>query len=115
MGIKRGRSGASSAGGYNSRYLLGVRTLWRRGQDAVRPVFDQLFKRLGLSRAIQSDNGPPFANALALRGLTAHRAVGLVNVSRHRVRAQPAGCPQDNGAHERMRADLSGKVQPRPA
>jgi len=97
----------------HSRYLLGVRTLWRTGQDAVRPVFEQLFRRHGLPRAIQSDNGPPFANALALRGLTALSA-WWVSLGIELVRSRP-GCPQDNGGHERMHLDLSGEVQPRPA
>jgi hypothetical protein len=30
------------------------------------------------------------------------------------VRSRP-GCPQDNGAHERMHADISGEIQLRPA
>jgi putative transposase len=36
----------------------------------VRPIFERLFDKFGLPKAIQSDNGLPFASTRALGGLT---------------------------------------------
>lgn len=87
-----------------SRYVLALRLLTRtRGED-VRPIFEQLFDRYGLPRAIQSDNGSPFANTRALGGLT-RLSAWWVSLGIHVVRSRP-GRPQDNGGHERMHFDM---------
>jgi hypothetical protein len=54
-----------------SRYVLALQLLKRTRTEDVRPIFEQLFGKFGLPRAIQSDNGPPFASTRALGGLTA--------------------------------------------
>jgi len=92
-----------------SRFLLDVRLLPSTDGEAVRPVLDQLFAKYGVPKAIQSDNGPPFASTTSLAGLTKlsawwmSRGITL-------IRSRP-GCPQDNGGHERMHADMRREIQ----
>lgn len=79
----------------------------------VRRVMEKLFRRHGVPRAIQCDNGEPFVAVQARGGLTTLSAwwVSLgVEIVRSRV-----GCPQDNGAHERMHSDIAAEVEANPA
>ena len=95
-----------------SRYVLMLRTLGGTRYDHVKPAFERLFQRYGVPKAIQSDNGPPFACSTALGGLTKLSA-WWVALGIHVVRSRP-GCPQDNGGHERMHLDVC-ELQARPA
>jgi putative transposase len=95
-----------------SRYLLAVVATAANGQ-AVRAVFEQLFRRHGVPKAIQCDNGAPFISVQSRVGLSALSA-WWVTLGIRVVRSRP-GCPQDNGAHERMHADVSAEVQESPA
>ena len=95
-----------------SRYVLALRGLPRTGGAMVRPIFEDLFRRYGLPKAIQSDNGPPFAYTLALGGLSTLSA-WWVALGIHVVRSRP-GCPQDNGGHERMHVDVAAELQVQP-
>jgi transposase InsO family protein len=87
-----------------SRIVLALRVLEGTSEKYVRPVFEELFDRYGLPKAIQSDNGPPFVSVRAIAGLT-RLAAWWVSAGIELVRSRP-GCPQDNGAHERMHADI---------
>jgi putative transposase len=96
-----------------SRFVLALRrTPSTREQDA-RPVFEDLFRRHGLPKAIQSDNGPPFASAVSLAGLT-RLSAWWIALGIEVVRSRP-GCPQDNGGHERMHLDVSLEFEDRGA
>jgi putative transposase len=97
----------------HSRYVLALRALPRTKEVLVRPVFEELFRRYGLPKAIQSDNGPPFAHVLSLGGISTLSAWWIA-LGIHIVRSRP-GCPQDNGAHERMHVDVCSDLQARPA
>jgi transposase InsO family protein len=92
-----------------SRFVLELRLLPSTKTLHVRRVFEELFKRWGLPKAIQSDNGPPFASLRALGGLTQLSAWWL-SLGIEVVRSRP-GTPTDNGAHERMHADVSVEIQ----
>jgi hypothetical protein len=92
-----------------SRYILALRILPRSDTDGVRAVFEELFERHGLPKVIQSDNGAPFAAGRSLAGLTKLSA-WWVSLGIDIVRSRP-GCPQDNGAHERMHADISIELE----
>lgn len=87
-----------------SRFVLAV-VLVKRGDTLnVKQVFDSLFRKYGLPKAIQSDNGSPFASHLAVLRLSKLSAWWLslgINV----IHSRP-GCPQDNGGHERMHRDM---------
>ena len=87
-----------------SRMLLEMRILADSCGQTVRRCFERLFERHGLPGAIRSDNGTPFASAQGLPGLTQLSAWWLalgIDLERNRP-----GCPQDNGAHERMHRDV---------
>jgi putative transposase len=92
-----------------SRYLLDVRAMADARTQSVRVAFERLFEIHGLPEAIRSDNGSPFANVGGLLGLTRLSAwwVALgINLERGRP-----GCPQDNGAHERLHLDISRELE----
>jgi len=95
-----------------SRFVLAVQ-LCRPTTVAVRQVFERLFARHGLPKAIQCDNGEPFVSVRARGGLSQLSAWWL-SLGIRLVRSRP-GCPQDNGGHERMHADISAEQQSRPA
>jgi putative transposase len=75
----------------------------------VQRSFERLLERHGLAGAIRSDNGSPFARVQTLHGLSRLSAwwVALgIDLERGRV-----GCPQDNGAHERLHRDISLELE----
>ena len=80
---------------------------------AVRAIFEQLFRRHGVPKAIQCDNGPPFISVRSRAGLSALSA-WWVSLGIRVVRSRQ-GCPQDNGGHERMHGDVCAEVQADPA
>jgi putative transposase len=96
----------------HSRFLLAVVACSTKKRD-VRPIFEQLFKRYGVPKAIQCDNGVPFVSVQARAGLSGLSA-WWVSLGICLVRSRP-GCPQDNGGHERMHSDVRADVQAHPA
>lgn len=88
----------------HSRFLLAVRFVRKCGTREVREIFEECFKKYGLPRAIQSDNGSPFRCVRALGGLSALSA-WWASLGITLIRSRP-GCPQDNGGHERMHRDM---------
>jgi transposase InsO family protein len=96
-----------------SRYVLTIAVLGATTGDLVRAELERLFKKHGLPRAFQFDNGSPFISTRARGGLTA-LSVWLVSLGIRIVRSRP-GCPQDNGGHERMHRDVAQEVQQWPS
>lgn len=92
-----------------SRYMLALRAMPRTRTEDVRPVFEELFDRYGLPRAIHSDNGPPFASLRGPGGLT-QLSAWWVSLGIEVVRSRP-GKPQDNGGHERMHLDVRFELE----
>ncbi len=95
-----------------SRYVFAVRTLPSTKGVYVREVFEELFEKYGLPTAVLPDNGSPFACTRALAGLSSFSA-WLTSLGIE-VRLSRPGCPQDNGAHERMHVDLRFDVEDDP-
>jgi putative transposase len=95
-----------------SRFVLATVAIAATSQ-AVRKVFEQLFRRHGVPKAIQCDNGTPFISVRSRAGLSALSA-WWVSLGIRVLRSRPA-CPQDNGGHERMHADVCAEVQTDPA
>jgi transposase InsO family protein len=92
-----------------SRMLLELRALESARTETVQVCFERLFERHGLPGAIRSDNGSPFASVRAVLGLSRLSAWWLalgINLERSRP-----GCPQDNGAHERMHRDIRRELE----
>jgi putative transposase len=96
-----------------SRMVLAVDVLPSTGAAPVRAIFERLFRRFGLPKALQFDNGIPFVAPLARGGLTALSA-WWVALGIELIRSRP-GCPQDNGAHERMHADMAAEIETLPS
>ncbi len=92
-----------------SRYILQIKAMDSAKTEAVQSVFQQLFQRHGLPRAIRSDNGTPFASVQALLGLS-RLSVWWLALGIDLERGRP-GKPQDNGAHERMHRDIREQLQ----
>ena len=92
-----------------SRMLLEMRAVRSGSNVVVRPCFERLFETHGLPGAIRSDNGPPFASSNAILGLS-RLSVWWLALGIDLERGRP-GCPQDNGAHERMHLDISRELQ----
>lgn len=95
----------------HSRYVIAVDVLATNRYDVVRRVFERVFRAYGLPKAIQSDNGIPFA---ATSGSSPHRLSRLsawwLSMGIEHFLSRPAK-PQDNGAHERMHRDLAEEVE----
>jgi len=95
-----------------SRYVLDLRALPNAGGKTVRAAFERLFEARGLPGAIRSDNGSPFAHVRAVLGLT-QLSAWWVALGIDLERGRP-GCPQDNGAHERLHLDISRELEGEP-
>jgi putative transposase len=92
-----------------SRMILEVRALEDARTESVRGCFERLFAAHGLPGAIRSDNGTPFASAQGLLGLS-RLSVWWLALGINLERSRP-GCPQDNGAHERMHKDIRRELE----
>lgn len=93
-----------------SRYLLACQALSSTRTEEAQPVFERLFRAVGLPDAIHTDNGSPFSST-GLHGLCA-LSVWWIRLGIQHHLSRP-GKPQDNGAHERMHRTLK-KATARP-
>lgn len=96
-----------------SRFVLALVLLPRASGRLVRPIMERLFRRYGVPKAIQCDNGAPFISMAGRGGLT-RLSAWWMSLGIRIVRSRP-GCPQDNGAHERMHLDIAGDLQRTPS
>lgn len=96
-----------------SRYVLAIKVMKSPSMEAVRAVFEQLFRRYGVPASIQCDNGVPFICVQSRGGLT-RLSAWWVSLGMKVIRSRP-GCPQDNGGHERMHRDMAADLQTLPA
>jgi transposase InsO family protein len=87
-----------------SRMILDIRLVENGRTETIRACFEALFEKHGLPAAIRSDNGTPFASYQGLLGLSRLSAWWLA-LGIDLERSRP-GCPQDNGAHERLHWDI---------
>jgi transposase InsO family protein len=87
----------------HTRFLLACHGLLSTQTVTARPVFERAFREYGLPVAIRTDNGVPFATQ-AIHGLS-YLNVWWMRLGIVHQRSRP-GCPQDNGAHERMHRTL---------
>lgn len=94
-----------------SRYVLACEYLERTNTGEVMEVLKRLFREYGLPKAMQSDNGAPFASRSNVKGIS-RLSAWLITLGIEINRSRP-GHPQDNGGHERMHKDLKSSVQVR--
>jgi len=95
-----------------SRYLLRCHALPSVRTEGTKPVFERLFREVGLPDAIRTDNGPPFAST-GIFGLC-ELAVWWLKLGINLDRIEPSS-PQQNGAHERMHRTLKQETTRPPA
>jgi hypothetical protein len=96
-----------------SRFLLGVQGLDSVAESLAWPVFERLFREYGLPEAMRSDNGSPFASALAVARLS-RLSVRWLKLGIRLERIDP-GHPEQNGRHERMHRTLKQETARPPA
>ena len=89
-----------------SRYLLACEALPTTDFRHAWPVIERVFRKQGLPRAMQSDNGPPFGTA---QGRFSTMSVVLMSLGVQPVFSRPAK-PQDNARHERMHRELKADI-----
>ena len=87
----------------HSRYLLGCSGLTRPTLEQTQPRFEWVFRHNGLPEAIRTDNGSPFAS-IGSGGLS-RLSVWFIKLGIRPERID-AGCPEQNGRHERMHRTL---------
>lgn len=87
----------------HTRFLLTCRGVLSTQTVTARPIFERAFREYGLPLALRTDNGVPFATQ-AIHGLS-YLNVWWMRLGIVHQRSRP-GCPQDNGAHERMHRTL---------
>jgi len=97
---------------HHSRYRFGCTALGSVRTVETQPVFERLFREVGLPAAIQSDNDTPFCS-VGLQGLSALN-VWWIRLGIRHVRSQPSH-PEQNGAHERMHRTLKAESTRPPA
>jgi putative transposase len=89
---------------FASRYVLAVEALQSTKEATAIPVFERVFREVGLPKAIRTDNGVPFASPNALFNLS-KLSVWWLRLGIAIERIKP-GNPQQNGRHERMHLTL---------
>src|SRR6266404_1316921 len=92
-----------------SRYVLELKAVSDARTQTIRDRFDYLFQINGVPEVIRSDNGAPFASAQGILGLSRLSAWWVV-LGIDLERGRP-GCPQDNGAHERLHWDIERELE----
>src|ERR1700748_3266703 len=98
---------------FASRYVFACEALSTTKEVYAFPVFEAVFKRVALPRAIRTDNGVPFASPNALFGLS-RLSVWWLRLGIEIERIKP-GNPQQNGRHERMHLTFKKEVCRTPA
>ena len=96
-----------------SRFILATEVLSGTNRVDARTVFARLFKRYGVPKAIQCDNGSPFIASNARAGISKLSA-WWISLGIKVIRSRPAH-PQDNGGHERMHRDMASEIQVMPS
>jgi putative transposase len=95
-----------------SRYLLCCQALSSTRTEEAWPVFERVFREVGLPGAIRTDNGSPFSST-GVHGLCA-LSVWFIRLGIQHQRIRP-GKPQDNASHERMHRTLKEATARPPA
>jgi putative transposase len=93
----------------HTRFLLRCQALARTDSETVQPLLEAAFREYGLPQAIRTDNGPPFASS-GLAGLS-RLSIWWVKLGIVPERIA-AGCPEQNGRHERMHRTLEEAIRP---
>ena len=96
-----------------SRFVVAVQVVAGTNTIDARTIFERLFRRYGVPKAIQCDNGCPFIASNA-RGGISRLSAWWISLGIKVIRSRPAS-PQDNGGHERMHGDIAREVEVIPS
>jgi transposase InsO family protein len=96
----------------HTRYLIACDGLSSVRTQEARPVFERVFRDVGLPAAIRTDNGAPFCST-GIHGLCAMN-VWWIRLGIQHQRIEPSH-PEQNGAHERMHRTLKAETTRPPA
>ncbi len=97
----------------HSRYLLRCEGLSSVRTEEALPVWVQLFREVGLPRAIRTDNGAPFVSSNGIHGLCTLNTWWIrLGITHQRI--EPSH-PEQNGCHERMHRTLKAETTRPPA
>lgn len=94
-----------------SRYILTCQGLTKPTFIQTQPYFELAFRHYGLPDAIRTDNGTPFAS-VGISGLS-RLSVWFIKLGIRPERIL-AGCPEQNGRHERMHKTLKEETASAP-
>jgi putative transposase len=86
-----------------SRFLLGCDGMYQPTLKETKRVFERIFYQYGLPEVIRTDNGTPFAGT-GIGGLS-QLSIWWIKLGIIPERID-AGCPEQNGRHERMHRTL---------
>lgn len=92
-----------------SRYVLHIEVCSTTSMEVVRPIFEDVFARYGIPKAILTDNGSPFVCSFSQLGLT-KLSTWWLSLGIEHIRTRPA-TPSDNGGHERMHRDMAAELE----
>jgi putative transposase len=92
-----------------SRFVLAIDVLSTTSAETVKAVFERLFEKYGVPKAILTDGGSPFVAAYGSLGLTTLN-VWWLSLGIEHYRSRPA-TPSDNGAHERLHKDIAAELE----
>jgi putative transposase len=93
----------------HSRFVLAIAVQATTEVGPVKLVFEELFRKYGLPKAIQSDNGTPFVAPQTWHGLSS-LSVWWLSLGIQHFRSRP-GKPSDNGGHERLHRDIAEELE----
>jgi len=96
-----------------SRFVIAVEVVAGTNTVDARTIFERLFRRYGVPKSIQCDNGCPFIASNARSGLS-RLSAWWISLGIKIIRSRPAS-PQDNGGHERMHGDIAREVEVIPS
>jgi transposase InsO family protein len=92
-----------------TKYIIAIDVAEKGDTAHVKAIFERIFKENGLPEYIRSDNGPPFASAMNLWGLS-KLSVWWMSLGIKLDRDDP-GHPEQNGGHERMHRDMMVELE----
>jgi hypothetical protein len=109
MALDKSRCEPLTIRDHYSRFVLAIEVLPSTKMDRVRAVFEKVFAKYGLPKAILTDNGTPFVSTTGDLGLTQLSCWWLsLGIEHERSRV---ATPSDNGGHERMHKDMAAELE----